>query len=1083
VAHPPPAELRRQAAALNTMGKRHWKHIVCRSGKAKRAKPPQVGTAAPSVGAAGNVVAVVAGGAAATQDEPTHQYDEEHTTADGQEQQIPEDHEEAETSREIKKLRATVASLKSALARSRDQCARQRAKLRDLEVHSGNLVMQLQAEDSRWRKLCRTQKRKCQRMATKLRELGSGSGSEADGDDDGDEQVLADAAKASDAAFNTLRDFADVVANVIATDAEAAAGLTGDIDVSGDEEKESLPRQPRRRSKAPQLPIVDDGAMDWELDECNDDIGEIYEQPAHRPPALSHYQPVQSEPQPPAHTQTAQPQLIRPQPQHAAQPAAQPEMQHQNNKVEELQPQASKKVNTKDIKYIPRSARIRRTNSQPGSTSHARWMTRQRMDLREHFTKLYGHTWAMKYKSSDITKASNLVEVEEPQEGCPTSVFVGILVSFFKSHADLFKDISMQLKIDVAKEAEQRAAWAMEAHYRSMGLAIFCALDMTERRYQALVNYLGNKKATQDGEWARVLLPEGTPIPLLPSKRHVLSQRSRFLHSLGFAIEDESKAAYFDPSKVVEARLKYLWESGKMSLSEGQIVPMQFLGDATTIWKALHVNGTLLCIKVLYDVVDAFKGKENESAQALENLRVLGFYLGDDGKREDLHSALPSLSKDMERLVTSGVTISKTDSQGKQQTVHVNVRLFLGGDLKFIAMLLGLASCSAHCCCPWCLVTQTQLHLSTAELQALGCKDRKTTDLLTWAHVRPDPNVDGSPGEYTCTAAGEVRQKANKRLGLLARWESTPCGVRVKTGDLLVERIEEKRLQWQQQHYNMREGWGPFLPTICLSQVICDTLHVVLRVVPCLFRSTISVHCDKTMANDVATWAWDTLALAISTDIAVQTSTGVKANIGSESWPGLTCTRLLDNFEDLLLLVHHQRSDNHDNSFTAWSLFFAYREELRKGCDDSCTESMGAHADRVRVLGEEFIKAFVTAAAAERVTPYMHIMSVEIPKMIRRWGSMSKYGCQSMERMHQTSQYLAQKKSNRHKQHVAGTVAAGIAVKAMASEMGPAHRGKVRETRVGGHVSKAWHKNASDAIERHAMRMVKWETSGRVSFF
>ena len=62
-------------------------------------------------------------------------------------------------------------------------------------------------------------------------------------------------------------------------------------------------------------------------------------------------------------------------------------------------------------------------------------------------------------------------------------------------------------------------------------------------------------------------------------------------------------------------------------------------------------------------------------------------------------------------------------------------------------------------------------------------------------------------------------------------------------------------------------------------------------------------------------------------------------------------------------------------------------------------------------------------------------------------------------------------------------MAAGIAVKAMASEMGPAHRGKFRETRVGGHVSKAWHKNASDAIERHAMRMVKWETSGRVSFF
>eukprot|EP00873_Tetraselmis_striata_P042431 jgi/Tetstr1/462695/TSEL_007661.t1 len=68
--------------------------------------------------------------------------------ARGEVQPVP-----AATDRENARLKATVASLHDALDVERSKNRKLGEKLKDLEAHSGRLVLQLGAEDSKWRKL------------------------------------------------------------------------------------------------------------------------------------------------------------------------------------------------------------------------------------------------------------------------------------------------------------------------------------------------------------------------------------------------------------------------------------------------------------------------------------------------------------------------------------------------------------------------------------------------------------------------------------------------------------------------------------------------------------------------------------------------------------------------------------------------------------------------------------------------------------------------------------------------------------------------------------------------------------------
>eukprot|EP00873_Tetraselmis_striata_P036744 jgi/Tetstr1/457008/TSEL_043672.t1 len=318
----------------------------------------------------------------------------------------------------------------------------------------------------------------------------------------------------------------------------------------------------------------------------------------------------------------------------------------------------------------------------------------------------------------------------------------------------------------------------------------------------------------------------------------------------------------------------------------------------------------------MYKLTEAFKGKEGNSVMSLENLRAVGFYLGDDCEKALMSKVLPSLVADLEVHV-EGVTVNG---------IHINVRLFVGGDLKVPVAMLGLASCSSFCCRPFCLVTQPQLALAEKELHATWVMERTIQHVQMCAHIPHPPmslvqgpaKADGTPpampprpevlgpvtapdtppaSSYpmalavqgpatadgmppaplplllvsTCTVCGEVSMAKTKTKP--TRHGPKYCGEMFTTAIAAEPRKDVARMTWQQQHYGGVDRKGALVTFISISVIMVDILHVCLRpVVPSMFRATISARCTSEKALDVSTWALHSLDIVVSKDIAVHTA-------------------------------------------------------------------------------------------------------------------------------------------------------------------------------------------------------------------
>eukprot|EP00873_Tetraselmis_striata_P008225 jgi/Tetstr1/428489/TSEL_018500.t1 len=70
--------------------------------------------------------------------------------------------------REVTKLKGIVASLQTELAQQKSKTAAQLNKLKELHAHCGELVLTVEAEDSKWRKLYHTKQRNYNRLAERF---------------------------------------------------------------------------------------------------------------------------------------------------------------------------------------------------------------------------------------------------------------------------------------------------------------------------------------------------------------------------------------------------------------------------------------------------------------------------------------------------------------------------------------------------------------------------------------------------------------------------------------------------------------------------------------------------------------------------------------------------------------------------------------------------------------------------------------------------------------------------------------------------------------------------------------------------
>ena len=155
------------------------------------------------------------------------------------------------------------------------------------------------------------------------------------------------------------------------------------------------------------------------------------------------------------------------------------------------------------------------------------------------------------------------------------------------------------------------------------------------------------------------------------------------------------------------------------------------------------------------------------------------------------------------------------------------------------------------------------------------------------------------------------------------------------------------------------------------------------------------------------------------------------------------------------------------SALAVWNAFLEFNDELVKGCDDDDKNDVERHSGEMQKLAENFVDAFKAASSSSKVTPYMHCMMVDIPRMILRHGSLMKFSAQGLERLIQWVKFITLWRSNKHHEDVGGTVMKGLTNKASAGvEMPPRRSGKKRDAnnefvKKGGNMSKV----AREAME------------------
>jgi hypothetical protein len=258
-----------------------------------------------------------------------------------------------------------------------------------------------------------------------------------------------------------------------------------------------------------------------------------------------------------------------------------------------------------------------------------------------------------------------------------------------------------------------------------------------------------------------------------------------------------------------------------------------------------------------------------------------------------------------------------------------------------------------------------------------------------------------------------------------------------------------------------------------VANIVADVLHIMLRVVPALYKATVSRHLDKPELESLSQLLKDIYQVVVSSDTAVQSATGKQGFIGNESWPGETCHVILDNYDDILHDVHSS-PNNLEVAMATWEAFIIFNEELLNGCDDDDSlECRQAHSRRLRAMAEEFVNKYkVAAGTGSRCTPYMHIMMVDVPEMALRWGSLVKFSSQGVERLHQWVHFITQHRCNRRHDKTAATVLKKLTLKS--NQKSSKTKGKKKLNVAGGHrskIKKAHHQNKISKVrDRVAQR-------------
>eukprot|EP00873_Tetraselmis_striata_P008503 jgi/Tetstr1/428767/TSEL_018755.t1 len=169
--------------------------------------------------------------------------------------------------------------------------------------------------------------------------------------------------------------------------------------------------------------------------------------------------------------------------------------------------------------------------------------------------------------------------------------------------------------------------------------------------------------------------------------------------------------------------------------------------------------------------------------------------------------------------------------------------------------------------------------------------------------------------------------------------ECTDKNVNIDSPELTTKGMSAQRRRLQQQlHWGMCRGRSPH-PYIKLAHIldcVVDIPHLMLRVIPQIFKFTVSKHCDAAKLQHLVLWIEKQINLKLTENKSGQSKTCTrKIDMSAESWPGDTCQVLLDNFVDILhraipLWQGRDMRSYHD-AVKVWEVFFCLNYIVRHG--------------------------------------------------------------------------------------------------------------------------------------------------------
>lgn len=363
-------------------------------------------------------------------------------------------------------------------------------------------------------------------------------------------------------------------------------------------------------------------------------------------------------------------------------------------------------------------------------------------------------------------------------------------------------------------------------------------------------------------------------------------------------------------------------------------------------------NYIILSFSILQSGQDVMSAKGNTTiaiADASENYDVL-------------KNAFESVFKEINDLIKNGYL-----EVNKQK---VNTEFFLGGDYKFILLMLGLKSATADYACAWCKVPK---------------EDR-------W---KVGPHFSEFNKEPLCRTLEELR---------------TLC----------------KNHPTKKNSYNYGCEREPLL-NIQLDHVVVDELHLMLRVTDILLENVIDaaldwdkfIEMDRTRGQERGVHLKKTVehikSLGISFDVWEEKNADGRAS-GKYKWTSLTGNdkkKLLKEFpknEGTLGLFQSQELGH--KVIENWHKFgelYAIINYWSPEQDPSMFHLSAVAWVNLFLSLNGKMKGY----ERKRVTPYMHILVAHVPNLLEMYKSVKVFTGQGVEKNNDVARSVVQRKSNK----------------------------------------------------------------------